>query len=526
MKRKSNLIALTFIAVLGLANCSDDESMQYGNIDPVIEAVDYDVLSSSTIGEYINFAKNPRLGFHLEKAMAYLTDWAQRHGYQPHSDEFGNVWFDVPATKGLEDYPLVILQGHMDMICASKPGETYDYTEVVGEPYYEGEGENRVLKGRTVNLGADNGIGVASCLAIAASNAPHGPLRILVTANEDYDLSGARGISPDILNATALINIDSEQAGDITYGCAGGHARHLIKQYESVPLAVPADYKKVSISLSGLKGGHSASIGEHSMSGSIVTDSVMRRVVKTFEARLIKIDCGTYNNAIPFSTLIEFAIKSQDAVAVEAKLNTLKDEFNKEFPEETPKWTIDVNGIVTASDLCCSTTCTGELITIFKSFPQGVLERNENGRVTKSNNSGIVKLEEGNMRFQSYQRSDYDSWLAGEVQRFEALAQQYGMEIEIGTEFPAWNGDGRDALTQMMKAFYDEEGYNTNLVCELGGLEPAYFVVKNPNLLCTSVGPTIHDAHTIDEALYVETIKPMLKVVMRTLMDANLLKNK
>lgn len=526
MKRNCFIVALTFIAALSIVSCSDDDATQHGNIDPVVEAVDYDALSNSTIEEFVNFAKNPRLGFHLDKAKAYLTNWAQKHGYQPHTDEFGNVWFDVPATKGFEDYPLVILQGHMDMICASKSGETYDYTEVVGEPYYEGEGENKVLKGRTVNLGADNGIGVASCLAIAASDAHHGPLRILVTANEDYDMSGARGISPDVFNATALINIDSEQAGTITYGCAGGHARHLTKKCDAAPLAAPADYKKVSISLSGLKGGHSGvNIGDHRMSGSVVTDSVMRRVVKPFEARLIKIDCGTYNNAIPLGTMIEFAINSKDAAAVEANLNTLKDEFNKEFPEETPKWTIDVNGTVAAGDLCCSTTCTDEFITIFKSFPQGVLEMNESGRITKSNNSGIVKLEAGNMRFQSYQRSDYDSWLAGEVQRFETLAQLYGMEIEVGTEFPAWNGDGKDALTKMMKEFYDKEGYNTNLVCELGGLEPAYFVVKNPNLLCISVGPTIHDAHTIDEALYVSTIKPVLKVVMQTLMNANLLKH-
>lgn len=526
MKRKFYLVALTIVAALGLASCSEDDAVQPPIIDPEKETVDYDALSNATVEEYINFAKTPRLGFHLEKAQAYLMGWAQSHGYEPYTDEFGNVWFDVPATKGLKNYPLVILQGHMDMICASKPGETYDYTKVVGEPYFEGEGENKVLKGKTVNLGADNGVGVATCLAIAASDAPHGPLRILITANEDYDMSGAKGISPDVLNATALINIDSEQAGNLTYGCAGGHARHLTKQGEAAPLANPAEYKKVTLSLSGLKGGHSGiNIGDHRMSGSVVTDSVLRRIVKPFEARLIKIDCGTYNNAIPFSTLIEFAVKSEDAAAVEAKLNALKDEFNKEFSEETPEWTISANGTVSDSDLCSSTTCTDEFITIFKVFPQGVLEQNASGRITKSNNSGIVKLEAGFMRFQSYQRSDYDSWLAGQVELFETLAQQLGMNLEIGTEFPAWNGDGQDALSQMMKAYYDAEGFNTNMVCELGGLEPAYFVVKNPRLLCTSIGPTIHDAHTIDEALHVSTLKPVLKVIMQTLKNANQLKH-
>ena len=312
MKNFKNLFAIVSctLAFSVTSCCSDDEAALHGIIDP-LESVDYVALSNSTIDEYINFAKTPRLGFHLDKAKAYLTGWAQKHGYQPHSDEFGNVWFDVPATAGYEDYPVVILQGHMDMICASKPGETYDYTEVVGEPYYEGEGEDKVLKGKKVNLGADNGIGVASSLAIAASNVPHGPLRILLTANEDYDMSGAKGLSPDVLNAAALINIDSEQAGNLTYGCAGGHARHLTKKCDAEPLSAPADYNKVTVSLSGLKGGHSGiNIGDHRMSASVVTDSIMRRIVKPFEARLIKINCGTYNNAIPDGTMMEFAVNS------------------------------------------------------------------------------------------------------------------------------------------------------------------------------------------------------------------------
>lgn len=525
MKKILYLTILVSITIFGLVSCSDDDNMQPEDIGPVIETIDYDALSNSTIEEFLKFAKIPRLGFHLEKAKAYLIGWAQEHGYQPHSDDYDNVWFDVPATKGFEDYPLVILQGHIDMICASKSGETYDYTEVVGEPYFEGEGENKVLKGKTVNLGVDNGIGVASSLAIVASGVPHGPLRILLTANEDYDLSGARELSADVLNATALINIDSEQAGSIIYGCAGGHAKHLTKKCKTELLITPTDYNKVTISLTGLKGGHSGNnIGDHRMSASVVTDSVMRRVVKPFEARLIRINCGTYNNAIPDGTIMEFAINNKDTSAVHNKLNALVEEFNKEFPNETAKWTINVNGYVTENDICSSIECTEDFITLFLAFPQGVLEKNESGRITKSNNIGILKLEEGNLRFQTYQRCDFDEWLESEVQHFNALAQQLGMEVETGTEFPAWKSDGKDALTQMAKKFYDAEGYNTNLVCELGGLETAYFVRKNHNLLCTSVGPTIKDTHSIDEALYVATIKPMLKVVIQTLLNANQLK--
>jgi len=510
---------LLIVSVVLCLSCSKENAEPF---DPDKVVIDYDKLSATAIDEFLAFAKTPRTGGYMEEARDYLINWAANHGYQAQHDALDNVWFDVPATSGLEYYPTIILQGHMDMICACKSGETYDFTETVGEPYYEGEGEDRVLKGRYVNLGADNGIGVGTALSIASMDVPHGPLRILFTANEDYDMSGASEIARSVIDAPYLINIDSEDIGHVTYGCAGSIAAQFHKQYDT---AVPEDisqYSKVTLKVFGLRGGHSGlDIGDHRLSGSVITDSIINRVVDPFGAKLIMIDCGTYDNAISNSTQMEFAIINSDTSEVHSQLIAIQQSFEKEYPEESASWSIDVNGDLTYNDICCDILCTDQLKDILKQFPQGVLETNAEGRITKSNNVGVIELADGALDFHSMERSDFEEWIESESSRIQDVAYSYGMTLDDLTLYPAWYGDGTDILTQMMKSYYCEAGYDAVLEMSLGGLETAYFVQNNTNITCVSVGPTVTNAHSIDEALTISTVKPLIQVIMQTLLHLN-----
>jgi len=302
---QSIIIVLMIVSVALCISCRKEEAIN----NPEKVVVDYDKLSAAAIDEFLTFAQTPRPGGYMEEARDYLINWASNHGYRAQSDAMDNVWFDIPATSGLEHYPKVILQGHMDMICACKSGESYDYTKIVGEPYYEGSGDDMVLKGRYVNLGADDGIGVGIALSIASLDVPHGPLRLLFTSNEDYDMSGAREMADCVIDAPYLINLDSEQIGHVTYACAGAFTIRISKEYDTAVLGDISQYKKVTLKVLGLKGGHSGvNIGDHRLSASVITDGVINRVVNSFGAKPIMIDCGTYGNAIPNGTQMEFAV--------------------------------------------------------------------------------------------------------------------------------------------------------------------------------------------------------------------------
>lgn len=469
-------------------------------------------LSKSAIQEFLAFAKTPRLGYHLDKAQAYLMNWARDHGYVCHTDASQNVWFDVPATTGMESAPKVILQAHMDQICASVDGETYDYTQVVGEPYYEGD----LLKGRKVNLGADDGSGVGMILALAASDIPHGELRVLITTNEDYGMEGARTLSADVLDAPYLINIDNEWLGEIAIGCYGGFRETIAKTYLSTTPS--ADQKKMHLSVSGLKGGHSGvEIGNGHLSASAVLDAVVREVVIPASGQLVTIQCGAYENAIPSTLELEFAVKSGDADVVKRQLETMVAGYKTAYPEENGKWTVEVKNW-TGDEKLCDVRASEELKYLFDEIQQGVIEKdNLTGRITKSNNVGVVTLTGGEFAFRFFPRSDFSEWLVTEQQHCGSAAAFVGMKTEITSSNPCWESDGKDELTKLMVQCHDELGIQNKVTKAPGGLETAYFSQKNPEMKCVSVGPTIDNAHSIDEALHISTVKSLMQVLVKVL---------
>jgi len=514
---KKNLFSIILVAA-GLAcftSCSDDnnDNMPSGATRTVTDC-DYDQLSAKAISEFLEFAKTPRYGFHLDKAQAYLMDWAKSHGYQCYTDEYQNVWFDVPATAGMESHPKVILQAHMDQICASAAGETYDYTKVVGEPYYDGD----LLKGRKVNLGADDGSGVGMSLALASSGVPHGPLRVLITTNEDYDMSGAQNLSADVLDADYLINIDNEWLGDIAIGCYGGFTKELTKAYQT--MATASDMKKVTFAVDGLKGGHSGvEIGNGHLSGSVILDNVLNDVIIPAGGQLVNINCGTYANAIPSLLTVSFAVKNDAADAVKAQLENMIAEYKSAYPEENGKWNLQVTDM-SSDEKVCDSQSIADLNYLFRNIAQGVIEKdNTTGRITKSNNIGIVTLTDGAFYFNTYPRTDYSNWLITEEKICCDVAAHLGMNIKTGSTNPCWESDGKDELTQMMVEFHNQFGIKNNVTKAPGGLETAYFSQKKPEMKCVSVGPTIDNAHSIDEALHVSTVKPLMQVLVNVLVN-------
>ncbi len=509
------MLAAVATMSLMMASCSNDDPTPDKPVTPPSDET-FEALKQSSINEFLEFAKNPRLGFHLDKAKAYLKTWAEKHGYPFYSDDFDNVWIDVPANnEAMANYPKVILQGHTDMICASKAGETYDYTTEVGEPYYDGD----LLKGRKINLGSDDGIGVGIALAIASSDVPHGPLRLLFTANEDYDMSGAINLDPSVLDAAYMINIDEEEAGKISVGCLGSFSLEFRKGYTSV--AATPDMMAVNVNITGLRGGHSGvMIGEHRLSATTVTADIVSNVIAPIGGNLIFIDCGRAENALAIESNLEFAVPSSKTAECNAEIDKILAKYIAEYPDETEfDYTVIVHDLEDDDELC-PVQLNADLKAFFSTATQGVIEWEDN-LPSKSNNIGVIHMHDADLWIEDMFRSYNAQWIESERARLLGEGVKLGFDGSVTGHVPTWDTPGVSPLKDLVYKYYKDANPNAFVDKAKGGLECAYFVLKNPQLYAVSVGPQLDGAHTIDEAVHVSTITPLLKAIVNTLQHIN-----
>ncbi len=522
MKYKSKIIgSVMMMASLILASCASDDNDSNTRPNPgetiITELTDSvcDALGQSSVEEFLAFAKNPRCSFYSIKSSAYLIEWAQKHNLEYGVDDSLNVWIDVPANAAsMESLPKVILQAHQDMVCDSKPGETYDYRQEVGEPYYEGT----KLKGRKLNLGADDGIGVGMALAIAKSNVAHGPLRLLFTTNEDCGLYGVKALSPTVIDADYLISFDDEDYAKLTTGCLGGYANDMKKTY-AVGQAVSGS-KEITLEVTGLLGGHSGvMIGEHRLSGATILAKIVKDVVTTNEGKLVSVGCGLAFNAIANKLKINFVADAAKADACKAAVEKILADFRAEYTEEsfTQACTVADVPAADAANVCPEQTL-ADINKYFAERTQGVVEREgTDGIVTKSNNIGVVTLDKGCLTITSLLRSYSNDWINSEATSIATLASTLGMAIGNEITLPAWDTPDDDPFLDFVYNIYKELEPKTFKRKAEGGLECAYFLQKKPTLKTIAIGPDIRGAHTCDEYLDTATMKPLMKVVMSIL---------
>lgn len=519
MKLKSLLLTASMIvAGVFITSCSDNDENNPPQPDPT---VDYEQLKESAVQEFIDFAKNPRPSYYHDKALEYLQNVAKQNGWKWERDEYGNCWIDVPATKGYEDYPNFILQAHTDMVCAAAEGETYDFQKVVGTPVREGN----LLRGEHINLGADNGIGVGMILSIIKSNVGHGPLRCLFTADEEPGMLGTKALDKSVINADYLFSIDSENLGEIVYGCSGGCIFSFSREFARVQ---STDGMTVfSLAVSGLRGGHSGvNIGDHRLSAVVVINEVIRQVCEKHDVMLVSINAGLASNAIATSGSILFAVKNPEVADVEREMRSVLDAFAMEYPEETIKQSIAQRS-VSPDDYVCEASAAHQLTELFKEVKYGAFETSPDDptHVTKSANIGPMTLVDGEFCTDSYARSDFNDWLASYKNYLPEYAESIGFHGECVNDFPAWCSTEVFPMVTMFKTNYAAAlGQPIVESFVQGGIEPTYFSQMHPGLQVTCMGPQIDDAHSINETLHIDGLKPLLEAIVKTLQSLNTLK--
>jgi len=447
----------------------------------------------------------PRPSKKEDKIIAWLMDFAGQQGLSASSDTAGNVVIRKPASPGKEKWPVVVLQTHVDMVCEKNSDKVFDFEKdpisaIVADDWVTADG---------TTLGADNGIGMAAQLALLASDSvQHGPLECLFTVDEETGLSGANALQPGFISGKMLINLDSEDEGEIFIGCAGGMDTVATFTYDLVP--VPADSTAYGLMVSGLLGGHS---GDDIHKGLGNANKILVRFLlqaqEKFGLSLAAIDGGNLRNAI--------AREAKATVVIPAKLSgeflsdfqhyaeTVRFEFDRTEPglslshqeAEMPAEVMDGDSA-------------GRLLRALMACPHGVLEWSFRmpGMVETSTNLASVKMKEkGKIVVATSQRSEIESRKSMAATTVESVFLLAGAAVVHSDGYPGWTPDPDSPLLKTAVESY-KQCFGTDPVVRSihAGLECGLFLEKYPGLDMISIGPTIKGAHSPSERIHIPTV--------------------
>ena len=446
----------------------------------------------------------PRPSKHEGKVIEYLYNWGVSHGLETIKDETGNIIIRKPATPGFENRKGVILQGHMDMVPQKTGDSNHDFLNDPITTLIDGDW---VTADRTT-LGADNGIGVALGLAVLEDpTVKHGPVEVLVTYDEETGMTGANKLRPGILKGDILINLDSEDEGELCVGCAGGldaKADFKYRKYNT-----PKGYKGLRIKVSGLQGGHSGmDISLYRANANKVMCRILLPLLENFGAKVVSFTGGSLRNAIPFEAVCEIVLPEENVNSVKKLIVNIFEEVKAEYVESDPSAAMEltsvpaapkfIQGSVMLNAVKAMIACPSNVIRMSQSMP---------GLTETSINMAIVRTERGHIRVHSLMRSAIDTAKADLAERVRCIFELAGAEISFAGGYSGWRPKLDTPMNKvMMEQFEKVYGYPMKVMATHGGLECAIMGAKYPNGEMVSIGPTIRYPHSPDERLKIDTV--------------------
>lgn len=454
----------------------------------------------------------PRPSKKEEKIIAYLKAFGEKHHLETNVDEAGNVLIKKPATPGKENLKTVVLQSHIDMVCEKNNDVKHDFLTDPIETEIDGEW----LKAKGTTLGADNGIGVATELAIlAADDIEHGPLECLFTVDEETGLTGAFALKEGFISGDILLNLDSEDEGEMYIGCAGGI--DTVAQFKYKNERVPEGYFFCKVTVKGLKGGHS---GGDIHLGRGNANKILNRFLslmgRTYENHfhLCEFNGGNLRNAIPREAYATFAVPETHKHDVRTALNVFTAEIENELAVVEPDLKIILES-ETPREYAIDATTTFNLIRGLHACPHGVYAMSQDiaGLVETSTNLASVKMKEDNViRIETSQRSSILSSRDDMAATVRAVFSLAGAEISWGDGYPGWKPNPHSAILKVAIDSYQRLfGIEPKVKAIHAGLECGLFLDKYPSLDMISFGPTLTGVHSPDERMLIPTVDKFWK---------------
>ena len=459
--------------------------------------------------------KIPRCSKHEEKIRAYVENFAKEQNLKYKTDKPGNIVISKPATRGMEKKPIVILQGHMDMVCEKNSDVKHDFSKDPIKLKLEGD----VLMADGTTLGADNGIGLAMSLAILEDNTlKHGPLEALFTVDEETGLTGAFALADDMLKGRIMLNLDSEDFGVLTVGCAGGGDSQISLPIKTKP--INGSLTSMTIKVSGLRGGHSG-VDAHEQRGNAVKllTRMLWRTRDDFKLHITEIKGGDKHNAIPREAYAKVSIEKGQK---DKFISTLKKEEKDILGEIKP---IDPNFKVNVEDIdklhsTLTEDTQDKLLDLLHSLPHGVDKMSYDipDLVETSTNLATVSIKDDKANIGMSTRSSIKSALQDFRDRIRATAELSGAEVEEDSPYPGWKPNmDSDILKISKKIFKDMYKKEPKVEAIHAGLETGIIGEKFPGMDMISIGPTIKYPHSPEEQVHVSTVGKTYDFVLKIL---------
>jgi dipeptidase D len=469
---------------------------------------------------FAEIARIPRCSKHEERMTRYVLDTAKRLGLEATADAVGNVVVRKPASPGRERAPMVCLQGHLDMVCEKNKDTKHDFAKDPIELVRTGD----VLMANGTTLGADNGIAVATNLAIMEDRAlVHGPLEFLFTVDEETGLTGAQSLQRDFLQSRILLNLDSEEEGELYVGCSGGRdtTAHWPLALDPAPAAATAGV----LAVTGLKGGHSGMEIHQGRGNAIKTLGRALRLLDALGARMVNIHGGSKRNAIPReaeATVWVPAKKWDEAVQAVAEFDaTVRAELGTVDPGVTVALT-PLKGARRGKVL--KKALQRRLLQGLAGLPHGVIKMSADipGLVETSTNVAVIETGKKTISLATSQRSSVASEINEICDTVRAIMELSGAEVAQGDGYPGWKPNlDSPILTLAKRTYKDLYGREPAVKAIHAGLECGIIGERQPGMDMLSFGPTMSGVHSPDEKLYVETVPKFWAFLLAILKNVN-----
>jgi dipeptidase D len=459
----------------------------------------------SVFGYFNEICKIPRPSKREKKIVEYLIDFAQKHSLEYKKDGAGNVLITKPASKGMEELETVALQSHVDMVAEKNDDVVHDFENDPIVPYIE----DGWIKAKGTTLGADCGIGMAAMLAILADrDIKHGTLECLFTVNEETGLTGAKALDKNFLSAKILLNLDSEDDGELFIGCAGGIDTTIRLTYITEP--VPSDYTAFKLSIKGLLGGHSGDdINKGRPNAIKLLNRFLWRMSLKYDFRLSNYDGGNLRNAIPREAFAILCIGNDLAPKIAKNISIFKRHLEDEYRHVEEKMLIEFVKVEMPHHVIDEISQL-ELLAAIQACPSGVIAMSTkiDGLVETSTNLASVKFVNGREALiTTSQRSSIKSKLYDMVDTIKGLFSLTSARTSTSNAYPGWEPNTNSEILRITKNAYKELFNEEPKVKAVhAGLECGLFLEKYPHLDMISFGPTIKNVHSPDEKLEIATV--------------------
>jgi len=461
----------------------------------------------------------PHPSKHEQKISAWIQSWATELGLSVKEDEVGNILISKAATAGMEDRKGVILQAHMDMVPQKNADTNHDFLVDPITPYIVTESDGDWVTAQGTTLGADNGIGLSSALAVLASNdIAHGPLEVLVTIDEEAGMTGAFGLKAGWVDGEVLINTDSEQEGEVYMGCAGGIDGTA--NFDLAFEAVAEQSQAFNLSISGLKGGHSGvDIDTGRANACKLLVRFLIQASKRFDIRLTELNGGSLRNAIPREADVSFVVAAEHVDALKTEL----DQYLAVITASLKSVETDIELLLISPeefDECWTESCQSRILQALNACPNGVLRMSDDieGIVETSLNLGVMRTKGKRFVAMTLIRSLHDDGRLEAQGMVESVFNLADAKIEFSGAYPGWKPDTSSEIMATVRDTY-QSLYNKipEIMVIHAGLECGLFKTAYPHWDMVSFGPTIKFPHSPDEKVEIKTVDQYWQLLLAVL---------